>query len=96
MRNPRAVVHRALISEKGTRLRESANQFFFEVAPDANKIEIKDAVQKIFNVKVERVRTMWMPAKRKRMGRYVGTTASWKRAIVTLEKGQNIELFEEI
>ena len=96
MRNPRSVVHRALISEKGTVLREKANQFFFEVAPDANKIEIRDAVQKIFNVKVERVRTMWMPAKAKRMGRYAGTTPSWKRAVVTLEKGQTIELFDEI
>jgi large subunit ribosomal protein L23 len=96
IKNPRAIVHRALVTEKGTKRRESANQYFFEVAPDANKIEIKEAVQRIFNVKVEQVRTMWMPPKSKRMGRYAGKTAAWKRAVVTLEADQNIELFEEI
>jgi large subunit ribosomal protein L23 len=96
VRNPRQIVHRALVTEKGTRRRESANQYFFEVAPDANKIEIKAAIQHIFNVRVERVRTMWMPSKSKRMGRYSGHTSAWKRAVVTLEAGQNIELFEEI
>jgi large subunit ribosomal protein L23 len=96
IRNPRAIVHRALVTEKGTKRREAANQYFFEVAPDANKIEIKDAVQRIFHVKVEQVRTMWMPPKAKRMGRYSGHTASWKRAVVTLEANQTIELFEEI
>jgi large subunit ribosomal protein L23 len=96
VKNPRAIVHRALVTEKGTRQREAGNHYFFEVAPDANKIEIKDAVQAIFNVKVVQVRTMWMPPKSKRMGRYAGKTAAWKRAIVTLEADQTIELFEEI
>lgn len=96
MRNPRTVVHRALITEKGTQRRESANQYFFEVARDANKIEIKAAVQQIFRVKVKDVRTMNMPSKPKRYGRYLGESQSWKRAIVTLEAGQSIELFEEI
>lgn len=96
MRNPRSIVHRALITEKGTRRRETANQYFFEVARDANKIEIKDAVQKIFSVKVKDVRTMNLPAKPRRYGRYQGLSQEWKRAIVTLEAGQSIELFEEI
>ena len=96
MRNPRSIVHRALITEKGTQRREAANQYFFEVARDANKIEIKHAVQQIFSVKVKDVRTMNMPPKPKRYGRYQGESQEWKRAIVTLEAGQNIELFEEI
>ena len=96
MKNPREVVQRAVITEKGTTLREQANQYFFEVSPDSNKIEIKDAVQKIFNVNVLKVRTMWMPSKTKRMGRHSGQTTSWKRAVVTLQKDQTIELFEEL
>lgn len=96
MKNLRAIVHRALVSEKGTLRREAHNQYFFEVATSANKIEIKDAVQRIFNVNVLNVRTMMMPGKNKRMGRYSGVTPSWKRAVVTLKQGQTIELFEEI
>jgi large subunit ribosomal protein L23 len=96
VKNPREIVQRALVTEKGTARREQANQYFFEVSTASNKIEIKDAVQKIFNVNVLKVRTMWMPAKTKRMGRYSGQTTSWKRAIVTLQKGQTIELFEEL
>ena len=96
MKDLSKVIHRPLITERGSELREKFNQYFFEVAPDANKIEIKEAVEHIFNVKVERVRTMWMPPKSKRMGRYSGHTAAWKRAIVTLEADQTIELFEEI
>ena len=96
MKDPRSVVRRALITEKGTTLREAANQFYFEVATDANKIEIKNAVQKIFNVKVKNVRTMTMPGKTKRMGRYQGQRPDWKRAVVTLEAGQTIPVFEEV
>ena len=96
MKNPRAIVHRALITEKGTQRREAANQYFFEVAPSANKIEIKRAVQEIFKVKVKDVRTMNLPAKPKRYGRYTGMSTAYKRAVVTLEAGQSIELFEEI
>ncbi len=96
MRDPRTIVRRALVTEKGTALREAANQYQFEVATRANKIEIKQAVQKIFNVKVREVRTMTMPGKEKRMGRYAGRRPDWKRAVVTLEPGQTIALFEEV
>jgi len=96
VKDPRSVVRRALITEKGTTLREAANQFYFEVATDANKIEIKNAVQKIFNVKVKNVRTMTMPGKTKRMGRYQGQRPDWKRPVVTLEAGQTIPVFEEV
>ena len=96
MKDPRLVVRRALISEKGTRQREVGNQFTFEVAIDANKIEIRRAVQQIFGVTVTEVRTMRMPGKVKRMGRYSGPRPDWKRAIVTVAAGQTIPLFEEI
>jgi large subunit ribosomal protein L23 len=89
-------VRRPLITEKGTIQRQRGNQFAFEVATDANKIEIRRAVQQIFNVQVVEVRTMRMPGKTKRMGRYVGQRPDWKRAIVTLAAGQTIPLFEEI
>ena len=96
MKDPRTIVRRALITEKGTVLREAANQYYFEVAPRANKIEIKQAVQKIFGVKVREVRTMRMPGKAKRMGRFSGHRPDWKRAVVTLEPGQTIQVFEEV
>jgi large subunit ribosomal protein L23 len=96
VKDPRSIIRRALVTEKGTALREAANQYQFEVAPRANKIEIKKAVQKIFNVKVREVRTMTMPGKAKRMGRYQGHRPDWKRAVVTLEPGQTISLFEEV
>ncbi|MBI5709321.1 MAG: 50S ribosomal protein L23 [Candidatus Eisenbacteria bacterium] len=96
MRDPRTVVRRALITEKGTALRESRNQYHFEVARDANKIEIKRAVETIFSVKVGSVRTQQLRGKVKRQGRYVGKRSDWKKAIVTLEPDQKIELFEQI
>ena len=96
MKDPRTIVKRALVSEKGTNLREKSNQYFFEVALGANKIEIKHAVQTLFQVKVRDVRTMTLPGKVKRMGRYAGARPDWKRAVVTLEAGQTIALFEEV
>jgi large subunit ribosomal protein L23 len=96
MRDVRTVVQRALITEKGTQLRERRNQYHFQVARDANKIEIKRAVEAIFNVKVREVRTMQMEGKKKRQGRFVGKRSDWKKAIVTLQPGQKIELFEQV
>ena len=95
-RDPRSIVRRALISEKGTKVRERENSYFFEVAPDANKIQVKQAVEAIFQVKVESVRTLRVHGKPKRMGRYAGHRPDWKKAIVTLKKGQTIELFEQV
>ena len=96
MRDPRTIVKKALITEKGTALRELRNQYHFEVARDANKIEIKHAIETIFTVKVEHVRTMQMRGKVKRQGRYVGKRSNWKKAVVTLLPEQKIELFEQI
>jgi large subunit ribosomal protein L23 len=96
MRDLRAIVRKALITEKGTVLRELRNQYFFEVARDANKIEIKRAVETIFNVKVKAVQTLQMRGKVKRQGRFAGKRSDWKKAIVTLQPDHKIELFEQI
>ncbi len=96
MKDARTIVRKVLITEKGTVLREVRNQYFFEVARDANKIEIKRAVESIFNVKVANVQTMQLRGKVKRQGRWLGKRNDWKKAIVTLKPDQKIELFEQI
>jgi large subunit ribosomal protein L23 len=96
MKDARSIVRKVLITEKGTVLREMRNQYFFEVARDSNKIEIKRAIETIFRVKVDSVRTMQLRGKMKRQGRFVGKRSDWKKAIVTLKPDQKIELFEQI
>jgi large subunit ribosomal protein L23 len=96
MKNARSIVRRALVTEKGTVLREQRNQYVFEVQRDANKIEIKRAVETIFSVKVASVRTQQLRGKVRRQGRFVGKRSDWKKAIVTLRPDQKIELFEQI
>ena len=95
-KEPRTIVRRAMISEKGTRLREKQNGYLFEVSRDANKIEIKRAIEAIFNVKVDSVRTIRVHGKPKRQGRYAGHRPDWKKALVTLAKGSTIDLFEQV
>ena len=87
------VLRRPIITEKGTLMAEH-NQYAFEVAMDANKMMVKEAVEKRFGVNVLRVNVMRMPGKTRRFGRRVSTTPSWKKAIVTLAPGQTIEVFE--
>ena len=94
--DPRSIIRKVLITEKGTVLREVHQQYMFEVARVANKIEIKRAVEAVFNVKVDSVQTMQMRGKTKRQGRWVGRRNDWKKAIVTLKPDQKIELFEQI
>ena len=94
-REPRTVVRRALVTEKGTRLREGQNGFLFEVARDANKIQIKNAIQTLFKVGVVDVNTMVMRGKEKRMGRGYARLHNWKKAIVTLKAGDQIQFFDE-
>ncbi len=96
IREPRSIVRRAMVTEKGTQIRERENGYLFEVARDANKIEIKQAIEAIFPVKVASVRTLRVHGKPKRMGRYAGHRPDWKKAVVTLKKGQTIELFEQV
>ena len=94
--DPRSIIRKVLITEKGTVMRETLRQYFFEVARDANKIEIKRAVEAVFHVKVDSVQTMQLQGKVKRQGRAVGRRNDWKKAIVTLKPDQKIELFEQI
>jgi len=80
------------ISEKSALLGDSANQAVFQVATDANKAEIKQAVEKMFNVKVADVRTVNVKGKSKRMGMRRGRRSDWKKAYVSLEQGHEIDL----
>jgi len=83
--DPRDIILRPVITEKSVAMHESL-RYTFVVLPTANKIEIKQAVEKIFGVQVDRVRTMRMPGKRRRVGTHVGYTSDWKKAIVILKK----------
>jgi large subunit ribosomal protein L23 len=94
VRDARQIVLRPLVTEKATTLKDDHNQVSFQVAIDANKIEVRRAVETIFRVKVTGVRTQVVFGKLKRMGRHVGRRPSWKKAIVTLGPGSKIDLFE--
>ncbi len=94
MRDPRQVVLRPLVTEKATTLKDDHNQVSFQVAMDANKVEVRQAVEAIFKVKVTGVRTQIIFGKEKRMGRYLGRRPSWKKAVVRLQQGSKIDLFE--
>jgi large subunit ribosomal protein L23 len=93
MKEPRDVIQAPLISEKGTALAESANQFLFKVRPDANKIEVKRAVEALFKVKVLDVRMARYLGKIRRIGRSMGRRSDWKKAYVTLREGDKIDFF---
>jgi large subunit ribosomal protein L23 len=93
-RTPREILIRPLMTEKHMRQKEEQNTVAFQVRPDANKVEIRSAVETVFNVKVTEVRTMNYEGKLKRMGRHQGRRPSWKKAIVTLAPGHKIELVE--
>ncbi len=84
-------------TERTTNLRANNNEYVFKVDPRANKYEIKQAVEQAFKVKVERVRTMTIPGKSRRIGRYdEGRTSNYKKAIVKLKKGEVIAIFENV
>jgi large subunit ribosomal protein L23 len=92
--DPRDLIKRPIITERSTELMEQ-RKYVFEVDRRANKVEIRQAIEKLFGVKVESVNTMNVPAKRKRVGRYEGYTPAWKKAIVKLtEDSKPIELFD--
>jgi large subunit ribosomal protein L23 len=103
------IIKRPILTEKGTRLKEHGGapvgtfgeedlkpQLLFEVALDANKIEIKSAIEALFSVKVVDVHTQIMRGKEKRVGRFMGQRSNWKKAIVTLAAGNKIEFFEGV
>ena len=89
------IVIRPLITEKGTHqaMANSVNAYSFEVATHANKSQIKQAIQKIYNVKVESVRTANRKGKPRRSGRFMGKTRHWKKAVVKLHSDDHIDLF---
>ncbi|MEN6465357.1 MAG: 50S ribosomal protein L23 [Syntrophaceae bacterium] len=91
-----SIIKRPLVTEKSTTARDEGNKYIFEVDRRANKIEIGNAVEKIFKVKVVDVRTMNMAGKKKRMGKIVGQKNDWKKAVVTLAEGNTIEMFEKV
>ena len=88
------VVKRPLVTEKSERNREAAHAFAFEVHRDATKIQVKQAVEKLFKVHVLAVRTAVARGKNKRVGRSMGRRPNWKKAFVTLKEGDTIALFE--
>lgn len=93
MKNVYQVIDKVMLTEKGTRLSEEENKYIFKVNPAANKAEIKQAVEELFNVKVASVNTMTRLGKKKReRTANFGRTAGWKRAVVTLAEGSSIDL----
>lgn len=95
MRSAHQIIRRPVVTEKGTALKEE-NKYIFEVDRRANKVEIKQAVESLFNVKVAAIHTVSMRGKVKRLGRFAGRTSDWKKAIVTLREGHSIEFFEGV
>ena len=96
MKNRYSVLKKPLITEKSNIMKEELNQIAFAVDPRANKIEIKEAVKKLFNVQVLKVRTITMLGKKKRLGRSQGKKSDWKKAVVTLKEGERIDFFEGV
>lgn len=94
--NPYEVIKRPIITEKFTRLKEKENKYIFVVDKKANKQEVKQAIEELFRVKVEKVNTAIFPGKKRRLGVHEGYRPDWKKAIVTLKEGQRIELEEKV
>ena len=90
------ILKRPLITEKGTRQKEQSNQMLFEVDRRANKVMVRNAVESIFKVKVRSVKLMNVKGKERRIGRNAGRRPDWKKAMVRLGPGENIEFFEGV
>ena len=90
------VLKRPLVSEKGVTKKDTERTLCFQVHPDANKIQVKQAVEKLFGVKVEEVRTANFEGKLRRRGRFTGYKSDWKKAYVKLVDGQKVPEFAEI
>jgi len=92
--SPYDLIVRPLVTEKSTALREQGNKVCFVVRQDANRSLIKAAIEETLNVKVEKVHVLNMVGKTKRLNRFEGKRPDWKKAIVTLKKGEKLDLFE--
>ncbi|MGH7772695.1 MAG: 50S ribosomal protein L23 [Candidatus Binatia bacterium] len=93
MREPQEIIQAPLITEKGSLLGETTHQVLFRVRPDANKLEVKKAVETLFKVKVVKVRMIRYLGKIRRVGRNTGRLSQWKKAYVTLKEGDKIDFF---
>lgn len=96
MRDPRQVIIRPVVTERSTALAEDSGKYTFIVQREANKIDIKNAVQSLFDVKVRNVRTAVFRGKMRRVGRSVGRKPGYKKAVVTLADGERIDVYEGI
>jgi len=90
------IIRRPVITEKATWLKDSSNKYVFEVSKGCNKIEIKEAIEKLFSVTVENVNTYTTHGKIRSRGKFSGKRPDWKRAVVKLKKGDSIEFFEGV
>jgi large subunit ribosomal protein L23 len=88
------IIIRPIITEKTEQLKTDCNQYTFEVARRSNKVEIKKAMEKLFNIHVDKVRVMNYDGKPKRMGAFAGKRSNWRKAVITLKKGEKIESLE--
>ena len=96
MEKKKIILKRPLLTEKISQLQDAQNQYAFEVDRRANKIEIKQAIEKRFNVHVLSIRTMTMKGKVKTLGRFSGRRPDWKKAIVTVKQGEELIAFENV
>jgi large subunit ribosomal protein L23 len=96
MKDLSRVITSPLITEKGTLVNERGNQFVFRVRREATKHDVRRAVETLFKVKVEQVRTLNYLGKMRRVGRWRGQRPNWKKAYVTLAEGQRIDFFESV
>ena len=92
---PETIIRKPIFLTEKTNLQRAQNQVVFEVLRDANKVQIREAVTKMFNVKVERVNTMVYRGKDRRMGRGYAKMQNWKKAVVTLAEGETIDFFAD-
>ena len=92
MGNYRDIILAPVITEKASNVAANGDRIVFKVRKDANKTQIKQAIEKIYNVKVTKVNTLNVKPKKKRVGRYTGTTVSYKKAYITLAEGSKLEL----
>ncbi len=91
--NPREVIRRPVVTEESMK-KTAEGKYTFAVHPDANKTQIRQAVEALFKVKVKKVNTVTVRGKERRVGAFRGRRPDWKKAVVTLEEGQRIEFFE--
>jgi len=95
MTSPKTILIHPIISEKSVKDKEY-NKYSFKVSWDSNKSEIKKAIEDKFKIKVNKVNTINVPAKKRRLGKYIGKTSQWKKIIVTVKKGQSIKELDNI